>query len=195
MNILNHRVRGGRICALTALCVAFAAFFHHNKPRTDDPNEGWKTTKELNRPFRQSLISNGIEPTEFQIILIEPSNDIKIGTNDNHTISLKVKVKFFDQAAINSDIAPTWVTAHVRRNKTAVASKSLEPYAREHMAYIYNGNISIPRNRGDYQLVIEVSYSVIANHMDEQIRGGRGVLRILEPFKKNLKGVTIHVGN
>jgi hypothetical protein len=194
MNILTHWVRGRRICALTALCVAFAAFVYHNKPRTN-PNEGWKTTKELNKPFRESLITNGLEPAEFQIVLMEPSNYVKIGKNDNHTISLRVKVKFLDQTAINSDIAPTSVTAHVRRNKTAIASRSLEPYAREDIAYIYNGNISIPENRGDYQLVIEVSYSIFPNRADEQHGDGLRMVRVLKPFKKNLEGVTIHVGN
>ena len=194
MNILTNQLRGRRICAPIALCVAFAAFVYHNKPRTN-PNEGWKTTKELNKPFQESLITNGLEPAEFQTVLIEPSNYVKIEKNDNHTISLKVKVKFLDQTAINSDIAPTSVTAQVRRNTTLIVSKSLDPYAREKMAYIYNGKINVPGNPGNYQLVIEVSYSIFPDHTDEQIGEGLGVMRAIKPFKKNLEGVAIHVGN
>jgi hypothetical protein len=195
MNISIGRGRYRRIYALTALCVAFAAAFaYHNKPRSN-PNEGWKTTKELNKPFQESLITNGHEPAEFEITLVEPSKDIQISKCENNKINIKVKIKFFDQAAINSDIAPTSVTAYVRRNKTPIASKSLDPHARENLAYMYNGNIDAPKNRGDYQVVIEVSYSIYQDRTNEQIGEGLSIMRALKPFKKNLEGVTIHVGN
>ena len=196
MHVFIGRGRYRRIYALTALCVAFAAAFaYHNKPRTN-PNEGWKTTKELNKPFQESLITNGHEPAGFEVTLVEPSKDIHISKNDNSKINIQVQIKFFDPAAINSDASPNFGDRfHVRRNKTPIASTSLDPHAREYLVYIYNGGIDAPKNRGDYQVVIEVSYSIYQDHTDEQIGERLSIMRALKPFKKNLEGVTIHVGN
>lgn len=183
----SNSLNKGLISIFIIFSIGVIALVYHYGMTDKSRTVGWKTEKNSHEPFKTGIIINGLPPADFEFSLVEPKTRSPIEAKPKMGFHFLAEIKIMNNGSPNGDIAPTFVFVKILYGKKMYSKIVLNPSAKQEGSYFYSGEIKAPTTTGDYSVELEAEYTIYDNN------GGKP--KLLEPFRKTLKGITLHVSN